>query len=142
MPKRVFDDYYKVQFRTNEWIENEMISYSVRLNFWTKLWEVLQVYVNADYRSRRQDVLVVNEPNWGVDCGLAADLFDRRLSLYLNANDIFKSRSTGTGSLNPYHSSSYNYSFNSRYISLGLTWRIGRMELEEKASQSRVMKQH
>ena len=71
-----------------------------------------------------------------------ADLFDRRLSLYLNANDIFKSRSTGTGSLNPYHSSSYNYSFNSRYISLGLTWRIGRMELEEKASQSRVMKQH
>ena len=72
----------------------------------------------------------------------AADLFDRRLSLYLNANDIFKSRSTGTGSLNPYHSSSYNYSFNSRYISLGLTWRIGRMELEEKASQSRVMKQH
>ena len=52
------------------------------------------------------------------------------------------SHSTGTGSLNPYHSSSYNYSFNSRYISLGLTWRIGRMELEEKASQSRVMKQH
>ena len=85
---------------------------------------------------------MVNEPNWGVDCGLAADLFDRRLSLYLNANDIFKSRSTGTESLNPYHSSSYNYSFNSRYISLGLTWRIGRMELEEKASQSRVMKQH
>ena len=84
----------------------------------------------------------MNEPNWGVDCGLAADLFDRRLSLYLNANDIFKSRSTGTGSLNPYPSSSYNYSFNSRYISLGLTWRIGRMELEEKASQSRVMKQH
>ena len=58
------------------------------------------------------------------------------------SNDIFKSRSTGTGSLNPYHSSSYNYSFNSRYFSLGLTWRIGRMELEEKASQSRVMKQH
>ena len=138
----LFDDYYKVQFRTNKWIENEMISYSVRLNFWTKLWKVLQVYVNADYRSRRQDVLVVNEPNWGVDCGLVADLFDRRLSLYLNANDIFKSRSKGTGSLNPYHSSSYNYSFNSRYISLGLTWRIGRMELEEKASQSRVMKQH
>ena len=52
------------------------------------------------------------------------------------------SRSTGTESLNPYHSSSYNYSFNSRYISIGLTWRIGRMELEEKASQSRVMKQH
>ena len=52
------------------------------------------------------------------------------------------SRSTGTESLNPNHSSSYNYSFNSRYISLGLTWRIGRMELEEKASQSRVMKQH
>jgi hypothetical protein len=50
--------------------------------------------------------------------------------------------SRSTGSLNPYHSSSYNYSFNSRYISLGLTWRIGRMELEEKASQSRVMKQH
>ena len=71
-----------------------------------------------------------------------ADLFVRRLSLYLNANDIFKSRSTGKGSLNPYHSSSYNYSFNSRYISLGLTWRIVRMELEEKASQSRVMKQH
>lgn len=50
--------------------------------------------------------------------------------------------SRSTGCLNPYHSSSYNYSFNSRYISLGLTWRIGRMELEEKASQSRVMKQH
>lgn len=131
----LFDDYYKAQYRPNEWAENEMLSYSLRLNYWAKVWDVLQVYVNADYRSRRQALMEISEPDWGIDCGLATDLLGRRLSLYLNVNDIFKSRSTGTGSLNPYHSSTYNYTYNSRYVSLGITWRIGRMELEEKESQ-------
>jgi hypothetical protein len=33
------------------------------------------------------------------------------------------------------YSNDYRYSYNSRYVSLGLTWRIGKMELEQKVRQ-------
>ena len=39
-----------------------------------------------------------------------------------------------TVSTNPY-AKDYLYSYNSRFVSLGLTWRIGKMDLESKGRQ-------
>ena len=33
------------------------------------------------------------------------------------------------------YSNDYRYSYNSRYVSLGLTWRIGKMDLECQSRQ-------
>ncbi len=126
----LFDDYYRVQYRPGEWAENEMLCYSLRLNFWAKLWDKLQLFANANYRSRTQTLLAEVDPYFSLDCGVSTDLLDQRLSLFLNVNDLFNTVRTGGQSVNPYNPSSSESSLTSRYISFGLTWRIGRTEME------------
>ena len=141
----LFDDYYRVQYRPNQWAESNMLCYSLRLNFWAKLWEHnnskwfdgLQVFTNAVYRSRTQTLLAEVDPYFTVDCGISTDLFDRRLSLFLNVNDIFNTVRTGGESINPYHPSISESTLTSRYVSLGLTWRIGRTEMESQQTHGK-----
>lgn len=143
----LFDDYYRVQYRPGKWAESEMLCYSLRLNFWTKLWDKLQLFANANYRSRTQTLLAEVDPFFSFDCGMSTDLFDRRLSLFLNVNDLFNTVHTAGESVNPYNPSTSESSLTSRYISFGITWRIGRTEMEsqqthgKKASRKRKQEQ-
>ena len=145
----LFDDYYRVQYRPGMWQESEMLCYSLRLNFWTKILEHtsanwfdgLQLFANAVYRSRTQTPLAEVDPYFAFDCGVSTDFLDRRLSLFLNVNDLFGTVRTGGLSVNPYNPSVSESTTESRYVSFGLTWRLGRTEMEgmqqkEKKSRS------
>ena len=136
----LFDDYYRVQYRPGQWAESEMLCYALRLNFWAKLWEHnsskwfdgLQVFTNAVYRSRTQTLLAEVDPYFTVDCGLSTDLFNHRLSLFFNVNDIFNTVKSGGESVNPYNPSTSESTLTTRYVSFGLNWRIGRTEMESQ----------
>ena len=137
----LFDDYYRVQYRPGRWAESEMLCYSLRFNFWAKLWNKLQVFANANYRSRTQTLLAEVDPYFSFDCGVSTDFFDRRLSLFLNVNDLFGTVRSGGKSVNPYNPSASESTLTSQYVSFGLTWRLGRTEMEgmqqkEKKSRS------
>ena len=141
----LFDDYYRIQYRPEQWQANEILCYSLRLNFWTKLWEHteskwfdgLQLFANAVYRSRTQTPLAEVDPYFTLDCGVSTDLFDRRLSLFVNVNDVFGTVRTGGTSLNPYNPSVSESTTESRYVSFGLTWRIGRTEMEAQQTHGK-----
>ena len=141
----LFDDYYRVQYRPGMWQESEMLCYSLRLNFWTKLWEHtsarwfdgLQLFANAVYRSRTQSPLAEVDPYFAFDCGVSTDLLDRRLSLFLNVGDLFGTVRTGGLSVNPYNPSVSESTTDSRYVSFGLTWRLGRTEMESQQSHGK-----
>ena len=149
----LFDDYYRVQYRGvgsadnrgNMWQESEMLCYSLRLNFWTKILEHtsarwfdgLQLFANAVYRSRTQTPLSEVDPYFAFDCGVSTDLLDRRLSLFLNVNDLFGTVRTGGSSVNPYNPSVSESTTDSRYVSFGLTWRLGRTEMESQQTHGK-----
>jgi hypothetical protein len=57
------------------------------------------------------------------------------LSVYVNANDIFNWNSFGQTNYSPNVQSNSNYKYNSRSIAVGLTFRFGKMELEQMARQ-------
>jgi hypothetical protein len=124
---------YHVLFRPDQWNDRSQWNASVRLNVWTKLWNKLQLFGNIRYNTRQLTFMYFSDPTFVADLGVSADLLDRRLSLYLNAKDLFGSYvSTSTG-LNPYLASASTQRNSSRYVSLGLTLRLGKMELEDKA---------
>lgn len=133
----LFDDYYRVQYRPGRWAESEMFCYSLRLNFWTKLWDKLQIFTNATYRSRTQTMLAEVGHYFTIDCGVSSDLFDKRLSMFLNVNDILNTARTSGESVNPYNPSISESTLTSRYVSIGLTWRIGRTEMESQQSHGK-----
>lgn len=111
------------------------LAYSFRLNFWAKLWKVLEVNASAYYNSKTVTLFSVVQPRYGINCGLRADFLDRKISVHLNVNDIFNWNARTTESTNPYYIYSTTARNKSRSISLGLTFRFGKMELEGKARQ-------
>ena len=127
--------WYRMQVRPGKWVEDEVWSYIVRLNMNAKLWGKVDVFVNGKFFGQQIELLSRNEPYFNVDFGLSTDLFDRHLSLYFKVNDLFQSSNTHTVSTNPYYAEDYRWSYNSRFVSLGLTWRIGKMDLESKGRQ-------
>ncbi len=129
------DGWYRMQVRPGEWVEDEVWSYRVRLNARTKLWGKVDVFVNSQFVGHQIEFLSRSEPFFNVDFGFSTDLFDRHLSLYFQVNDLFKSYNSHTVSTNPYYAEDYRWSYNSRFVSLGLTWRIGKMDLESKGRQ-------
>ena len=129
------EGWYRMQVRPGEWVEDEVWSYRVRLNARTKLWGKVDLFVNSQFVGHQIEFLSRSEPFFNVDFGLSTDLFDRHLSLYFQVNDLFNSYKTHTVSTNPYYAGDYRWSYNSRFVSLGLTWRIGKMDLESKGRQ-------
>ena len=67
--------------------------------------------------------------------GLSTDLLDNRLSIYVNANDIFRWQNWGSTGTNPLYQSTSTTQWTSSYVSLGVTWRIGKMELSGRARE-------
>ena len=111
------------------------VSWSARINVWAKLWKRLEVFANARYTSPRLGLYSISVPNKSVDFGVSSDFFDRQLSVYLNVRDIFGMAQWGDNITAPSYQTTGSRYFDSRFVSVGLTWRIGKMELESKARQ-------
>lgn len=128
------------QFRDDENPQTaENFNYSFRLNFWTKLWKVLEINLSANYRSESIVFFTTTKPGYSIDLGLRADVWKNHISLHINVNDIFNWNKTSTKNNNPYYTSTSTTQYNSRFISAGITFRFGKMELEHQASQGTEM---
>ena len=130
----LYDSYYKTEYKGKE-VESEMLSYSLRLNLWAKLWNKLEIHASGHYRSATQSLYAERRPSYSINCGLKSDFFDKKMTVFLNVNDIFNWNSWDNNTYNPYYISYSTYRFNSRSISLGVTFRFGKMELESQARQ-------
>ena len=91
------------------------------------------MFGNVNYTTRQISFLSSYDPFFTTDLGVSADLLDRHMSLYISVKDIFNTYSRSTANTNPYISSNSTTRYNSRYISFGITVRLGKMELESKA---------
>ena len=113
----------------------QKFNYSFRLNFWAKLWKVLEVNASANYRSPSVSLFTTSKPGYSIDCGLRADLCKRKISVHLNVNDIFNWNKSISTNNNPYYISTSTTKYNSRSINAGITFRFGKMELENQAKE-------
>ncbi|MBR7022107.1 MAG: TonB-dependent receptor [Bacteroidales bacterium] len=133
---------YRMEYERNgvpQIDEREKWSWSVRVNAWAKLFDRLQVTASANYNSPTISLMSERKARYFLNMGLRSDFFNRRLSVFVNVQDIFNWGATiGSGSTNtnPYYlSDSTRKMLNSRYISAGFTLRFGKMELEKKAKE-------
>ena len=130
----LYNSYIETVFNDNPYKFN-MWSYSFRMNLWAKLWNKIEVTASGYYSSPTQSLFSERHARYGIDAGLRADFFDRKMSVFVNASDIFNWNSWGMSNSSPYVESSSNSKFNSRAVSVGVTFRFGKMELEQRARQ-------
>ncbi len=133
---------YRMEYERNgvpQIDEREKWSWSVRVNAWAKLFDRLQVTASANYNSPTISLMSERKARYFLNMGLRSDFFNRRLSVFVNVQDIFNWGATigsGSANTNPYYlSDSTRKMLNSRYISAGFTLRFGKMELEKKAKE-------
>ena len=131
----VWDYYYNMEFRPGEWDERHLPTFSGRLNVTGKLWKVLQIYANARYSTAALSLMSKSQPSFQLDLGASADLLNGRLSLFLNWQDILATVKSGDVGLNPYYQTNFSYTWGSRAVTFGITWRIGKMELQSLARE-------
>lgn len=138
---RLYTNIYDYGYRFDQGdrgvLENHRVSWSTRLNCWVKLWNKYQVFASANYSSPTISLAAERSARYNINCGVRADFFKRKLSAFVNVQDIFnwgKTVGSGGSNTNPYLLSENNsYTLNSRYISAGITLRFGKMELESKS---------
>lgn len=111
------------------------VSYSFRLNLWAKLWNKLEVFANGSYSSPQLGLYSLTNAKKRFDFGFSSDFFDRKMSVYLNVSDIFGWSEWGNKITAPQYQTDKSHQYKTTYVGLGLTWRIGKMELESKARQ-------
>ena len=122
----VFDSYIETLYDKTQdsVICSELWAYNLRLSTWAKLWDKLEVHATAYYNSPTQTLFATSQTAYGIDCGLRADFFDKRLSVLLNAYDIFNWNKEDNYTFNPYYISYSSYKANSRYVSLEVVYRV------------------
>ena len=135
----MYDSYYEY-LEGEELKSNESFSYSFNLNVNAKVWEKFNIYASGRYRSATETLYAESKPTYSIDCGVRADFFKRKLSMHISVWDLFNWNKSENIINNPYYiSSSTNRVTNSRAISLGLTFRFGKMELENRAKTGESM---
>ena len=138
----VYDYGYKMEYDrdgVHQLDQRDKWSWSVRLNFWAKAFDWLQFTVSGNYTSPTLSLMSERKARYWLNFGLRSDLFKRKLSLFVNVQDIFNWGArfgSGSENTNPYYlSNNTNKMMNSRYISAGITLRFGKMELEKKVQE-------
>ena len=138
----VYDYGYRMEYDRNgvhQKNEQHMTSWSARVNAWAKVFDQYQVTLGARYSSPTLSLMSTRKARYGLDFGVRSDFFKRKLSVFVNVQDIFNwggRFGSGSENTNPYYlSDATNKMTNSRYISAGITLRFGKMELEKSAKE-------
>ena len=130
----LFNYGYRYNYNGTEYADNKL-SYSFRVNLWTKVWNKVELFANGHYNSPRLGLFSLSKPQYSIDLGASCDFFDRKLSVYLNVRDVFGWSEWGSETSAPQYQTDISERYKSTFASIGLTWRIGKMELESKARQ-------
>ena len=135
---RLYANLYNYGYRWND-VTNEKWSYSVRVNAWAKIFDQYMLTMSANYSSPTIGLMSERKARYYLNIGARSDFFKRRLSVFINVQDIFNWGATigsGSSNTNPYYlSDSSTKMLNSRYISAGITLRFGKLELEKGAKE-------
>lgn len=138
----VYDYGYRMEYDRNgvhQRDQQHMVSYSARINGWAKVFDQYQITFGARYSSPTLSLMSTRKARYGLDFGVRSDFFKRKLSVFINVQDIFNwggRFGSGSENTNPYYlSDATNKMTNSRYISAGITLRFGKLELEKNAKE-------
>ena len=130
----LYNSHIETVFGGQEYTQDDW-SYSFNMNLWAKLWNRVEMTASGYYSSPTQSLFSNWHSRYGINAGLKADFFDRKMSVFVNANDIFNWNRWGESNYSPYVESTSSSKFNSRSVSVGVTFRFGKMELEQMAKQ-------
>ncbi len=105
------------------------LTYDLRLNCNAKLFKKVYLNLSGNYTSPTINPFAESRSNYTIDLSASADFLDNRLSARISVCDLFNWQRTDALNTNPYYISTESTHRDCRYITLGITYRIGKMDL-------------
>lgn len=109
------------------------LTYDLSLNCNAKLFNKVYLNLSGNYTSPTINPFAEKRSNYTIDLSASADFLDNRLAARISISDLFNWQRTDILNINPYYISTEIVHRDSRYITLGITYRIGKMDLQYKA---------
>ena len=111
----------------------ELISWNLYVRLWAKVAKLVNLDANITYGSPILGLYSHEERAVSIGLSASSTLLDGRLSLRASVSDLFNSNLTSTSVEAPSYASISSSHTSLRYITFGLTWRIGKLDLEWQA---------
>lgn len=112
-----------------------MTSYSFRINCWANIARRVRINLSGNYASPTQSLFAQSQGSHSIDLGVSTDFLQKRLSVALNVSDLFNWNRSQSWSTNPLLLAYSTSHTDSRFVSLSVTLRFGKMELQSHARE-------
>lgn len=111
----------------------ERFSWTLYARLWAKVAKLVNLDANISYGNPTLGLYSQEEHTVSVGLGASTTLLDGRLSLRASVSDLLDNNLYSESVAAPTYASSSSRHSSSRYITFGLTWRIGKLDLEWQA---------
>lgn len=115
------------------------LTYDLRLSCNAKLFKKVYVDLSGNYSSPTIKPFAESHSRFAVNLSASADFFHNRLSVRFDISDLFNWNKTDSFNTNPYYITTESTHRDSRYITLGATYRIGKMDLRYRSQSGAGM---
>ena len=111
----------------------ERFSWTLYTRLWAKVAKLVNLDANISYGNPTLGLYSQRESALSVGLGASATLLDGRLSLRASVSDLLDNNLYSENVEAPTYASSSSRHSRSRYVTFGITWRIGKLDLEYQA---------
>lgn len=130
---------YRSGYDVEDELPQRLTSWRISARLWTKIAKVVDIEASTNYGNPSLDLYSQQKNNLTVGLGLSSTLLDGRLSLRAYINDLFDSNRTTSTTAAPSYSAIRSSHYYSRYITFGITYRIGKLNLQYQAMEGAAM---
>lgn len=111
----------------------ERFSWTLYARLWTKVAKLVNLEVSANYGTPTLGLYYEQQYALTVDLGASATFFDGRLAVRLSVSDLFDANRYQSWDSAPTYAAYTTRHYSSRYLTFGLSWRFGKLDLEWQA---------
>ena len=112
-------------------IDKEDYTYNGKLIFmWN--YKLFRVNIMGIYRAAEESMQGAEEASYWINANASADLFNRKMSLRFGMNDVFNWNERNFSISTPTFISSSSSKRKSQFLTFGITFRFGKLELEQQ----------
>ncbi len=111
----------------------ERTSWNIYARLWTKVAKLVNIDANISYGTPTLGLYTQEQRAVSIGFGASATLLEGRLSLRASISDLLNNNMTSTTVAAPTYAANSSSHTSSRYLTFGLTWRIGKLDLEWQA---------
>lgn len=123
----VYRYYYKIDYPKTGLYTKISTSYFLNLKIWRQIFKNIEVYASANYSSPISRLFYEQKENYSIDLGVKTEVFDKKLSLFVDFIDVFNLNKQGYEITNPYFSSFNLNEYKGISVRFGVSYKFGKI---------------